>query len=130
MQSQFPTYLVFTSLVLALGCSPEVSVEVAREVERVSRALVPSDRRELETHGPAQRLFSVAWQWRFVTAQPAASYRAGLMRSLNSLFQCREERRRVICSRMLPGDRLVLDVRANPYLGETLVKANLTMSAD
>lgn len=130
MQGQFPQHFMFASLLLALGCSPDVSQEASREVERVRSALVSTDHRDLETRGPSHGVFSVSWEWRFVTVKPAASYREALMRSLGSDFRCREERRRVSCSRMLPGDRLVLDVRANPFQGDTLVKARLTMSAD
>jgi len=130
MQPQSPKRLMFTGLLLALACAPDVSGDVGREVERVRSALVPSDRRELEMQGPTQGVFSVSWEWRFVTAEPAASYRTALMRSLDSAFKCRDERRRVTCSRTLPGDRLVLDVRATPFQGDTLVKASLTMLAD
>lgn len=130
LQPQSPKRLMFTGLLLALACSTDVSDDVGREVERVRGALVPSDHRDLETQGPSNGVFSVSWEWRFVTAQPAASYRASLMRSLDSTFRCQEERRRVTCSRTLPGDRLVFDVRANPFHGDTLVKARLTMSAD
>jgi hypothetical protein len=118
------------TLFLLLACTKEVSPDVQREVESVRSAIQPSDARELKTNGPQQGIFSVSWEWRFVTSEPAARYRAQLIRALEPSFRCQEERRRVLCSRTLPGDKLLLDVRANPYRGDTLVKAHLNMSAD
>ena len=118
------------TLLLLLACTREVSREGEREVESARGAIMRSDARELETNGPQQGIFSVSWEWRFVTSQAAAPYRTELMHALQPAFRCQEDRRRVLCSRTLPGDKLSLDVRANPSRDDTLVKARLTMSAD
>ena len=118
------------ALALIFACAPKLSSAPARELQRVKLALLPAQATEVSLLGPTREWFALAWDFRFVTPQPAAAYRQSLMQALLPDYKCREERRRVRCSRTLPGDRLALDVRANPYMDKTLIRARLIMSAD